>query len=306
VPAAFDADQRARVRGVQGNFWTEYIANAARLQFMGFPRALALAERGWSAEDVKDFSHFQARLTPHLDRYARMKWNHHLPALQGLTERAVFIDAATVDLKAPLPDQAITYTLDGSLPTASSPRWNGPLTIDRSLTLRARTFRKGIASEVYEGRFTREAPLKAALAPDVRLSPGLKRTKVSQRFELAKDVVIPAGSPSTVASVPAPESPRADNYGLVFEGHFYAPVTGVYAFTTHSDDGDVFFIGDRRVVDNDGSHGEKPATGQIALQAGWHPLRHLYRQLGGGQALRLDIQRPGEASRPARAEDFGH
>lgn len=38
----------------------------------------------------------------------------------------------------------------------------------------------------------------------------------------------------------------------------------------------MLYIGDRKVVDNDGSHAAVTATGRIALEAGLHPFRLLY------------------------------
>jgi hexosaminidase len=46
-------------------------------------------------------------------------------------------------------------------------------------------------------------------------------------------------------------------------------------------------IGDRVVIDNDGSHGAEERRGMIALRAGLHPLRVDYFQATGGAALSL-------------------
>ncbi|MFQ7503364.1 MAG: PA14 domain-containing protein [Alistipes finegoldii] len=51
------------------------------------------------------------------------------------------------------------------------------------------------------------------------------------------------------------------------------PERGVWEFMTKSDDGSVLTIGDRKVVDNDGSHASVMATGRVALEAGLHPIR---------------------------------
>lgn len=45
---------------------------------------------------------------------------------------------------------------------------------------------------------------------------------------------------------------------------------------TKSDDGSVLVIGDRKVVDNDGSHASVMATGRVALEAGLHPYTLMY------------------------------
>lgn len=57
-------DERKYVLGVQGNLWTEYIADYDYAQYMTLPRLSAIAEVGWSYEN-KDYASFIDRL-PHL------------------------------------------------------------------------------------------------------------------------------------------------------------------------------------------------------------------------------------------------
>ena len=70
VPPAL-ADHAARVLGVQGNIWTEYIPTEAQVAYMAFPRALALAEVGWTPAAGRSLAGFHGRLAAHrplLDR----------------------------------------------------------------------------------------------------------------------------------------------------------------------------------------------------------------------------------------------
>ncbi|MDP8209378.1 MAG: family 20 glycosylhydrolase, partial [Candidatus Stygibacter australis] len=47
--AAIDKDtNKALILGVQGNIWTERITYPDQVSYMAFPRALAIAETGWS------------------------------------------------------------------------------------------------------------------------------------------------------------------------------------------------------------------------------------------------------------------
>ena len=50
------------VCGVQSNLWTEYVHNADRLDYMAFPRLIALAEKAWTREENMDYEDFQRRL----------------------------------------------------------------------------------------------------------------------------------------------------------------------------------------------------------------------------------------------------
>ena len=67
IPAELNADQAKYIKGVQGNLWTEYIKSSALAEYMLFPRAVALAEVGWSKQKP-GFDHFTNRLIPYLKR----------------------------------------------------------------------------------------------------------------------------------------------------------------------------------------------------------------------------------------------
>lgn len=53
--------ERQRIRGVQGNLWTEYIATPAHVEHMLYPRLLALAEIAWRGGPATDFTDFRRR-----------------------------------------------------------------------------------------------------------------------------------------------------------------------------------------------------------------------------------------------------
>lgn len=55
-------EQAARIIGVQGNVWTEYMWSAKDVNRMVFPRAHAIAEIGWSTPERRDYSSFLRRL----------------------------------------------------------------------------------------------------------------------------------------------------------------------------------------------------------------------------------------------------
>ena len=64
VPPAL-ASHAAHVLGVQGNIWTEYMATESQVQYMAFPRALALAEVAWTPAELRSPADFRDRLAAH-------------------------------------------------------------------------------------------------------------------------------------------------------------------------------------------------------------------------------------------------
>jgi hexosaminidase len=58
-------EAQSHILGVQCNLWTEYIATPEHLEYMLFPRVLALSELQWCAPERKDFARFKADLDAH-------------------------------------------------------------------------------------------------------------------------------------------------------------------------------------------------------------------------------------------------
>ena len=54
-------EEASKVRGLQANIWTEYLYDMGLVEYMAWPRALALAERAWSDCDPRDYKSFRSR-----------------------------------------------------------------------------------------------------------------------------------------------------------------------------------------------------------------------------------------------------
>ncbi len=76
VPADLTAEQQKLVQGLQACVWGESIPTEARMQFMVFPRAIALAEKAWAPRNEHDWNSFLPRLTKHFKRLEVMKVNY--------------------------------------------------------------------------------------------------------------------------------------------------------------------------------------------------------------------------------------
>ena len=61
VPASLTAEQAKLVYGVQGNLWVEYIPTPEHVEYMIYPRMLALAEIAWSTPERKSWPDFHTR-----------------------------------------------------------------------------------------------------------------------------------------------------------------------------------------------------------------------------------------------------
>jgi len=67
VPDGFTAQDEAHVLGIEACVWTEFIESERYLEFMTYPRLLALAEIAWRPKGPRDEAEFNARLEPHIE-----------------------------------------------------------------------------------------------------------------------------------------------------------------------------------------------------------------------------------------------
>ena len=76
IPAALDSLQAKHVLGTQGQIWTEYQRTPKNVEYMVFPRLVALAEVAWTPRDQKNAADFRARLDTHLGRLRILDVNY--------------------------------------------------------------------------------------------------------------------------------------------------------------------------------------------------------------------------------------
>jgi len=67
-PASIAPEQRKHILGLQGNLWAEMMRSEARVTYMAYPRAAALAEVAWSPAKRIHWDDFQKRLEKQLPR----------------------------------------------------------------------------------------------------------------------------------------------------------------------------------------------------------------------------------------------
>jgi hexosaminidase len=145
VVDSFTPEQAAHVIGAQGNVWSEYIATPEQVEYMTFPRALALAEVLWSPKDARSWDDFADRLAPQFGRLSRLNvaTARHFFKVKQIVEQNDR-GQPVVKLRTNAHDP-VHYTLDGTDPTPASARFEAPIVLDRTTTVKAIAVQDGKA-----------------------------------------------------------------------------------------------------------------------------------------------------------------
>ncbi|MBL0745871.1 family 20 glycosylhydrolase [Chryseolinea lacunae] len=289
VPEQLTGTDATKIIGLQANIWTEYIPTVARLDYQTMPRMMALAEAAWNT--TKDWNSFNERLQQHYSRLDQMNIKYRLPDLPALEKHVVFTDTAQLALTLPVGVVETRFTTNGGEPTT---RYEHPIRIDSTTTVNLLTVGSGERpGNRYTIRFEQQTYLAAVSTQD--LLPGLScRYFEGPSYNSVSKIDAKDFKKQTVApNISLPTYPKANSFGLIFEGFIDVPAEGIYTFYLTSDDGSVLQIGDRMVVNDDGYHSAREVSGQIALAKGVHPITLKYFEGGGGGSLRLLYKGPG-------------
>ncbi|HZO76288.1 MAG TPA: family 20 glycosylhydrolase [Ktedonobacteraceae bacterium] len=66
------SEQEQHILGAQCNLWSEYVSTTQHLEYLLFPRAIALSEVVWTPKERLAFSDFRERLAMHEARLASL------------------------------------------------------------------------------------------------------------------------------------------------------------------------------------------------------------------------------------------
>jgi hexosaminidase len=76
LPAALPAAQAVHVLGSQAQLWTEFMTAPRDVEYMAWPRLLALAEGLWTPGPLKDYDGFLQRMPAALGRLQAQDVNY--------------------------------------------------------------------------------------------------------------------------------------------------------------------------------------------------------------------------------------
>jgi alpha-L-fucosidase len=199
----------------------------------------------------------------------------------------------TVSMQAAA-NETIYYTTDGTEPTTSSAIYSKPFALAKSATIKARTFSNGVLpGSSAEETVIRHEWQKAVAVNNATAGIAYKYFEPTGKIDLNAITSSTAVKSGVATTINESVKQRKEKYALSFEGYVKVNKDGVYHFSTLSDDGSKLFINELEVVNNDGEHGSVEKTGKAALKKGYHKIRVVYFDSGGGNELKVYWQPEG-------------
>ena len=134
IPEELTEEESKYVLGAQGNVWTEYMKTEKQVEYMAFPRAVALSEVVWSSPENKNYSDFINRLEQYQKRLDQLDVNYanHMYSVKGELKNTE--GNVTYQLNATSSSYPIYYATDESAP---SKLYVNPIPVDSSMTIKA-------------------------------------------------------------------------------------------------------------------------------------------------------------------------
>lgn len=293
VPAALEADRSHHIMGAQANIWTEYIKTDEHVEYMAFPRLMALAERVWSPEEVRNFEDFQLRLMPQYRMLDRLNVHYRIPNPIGFDPIATLADEAVVELSAAHEGGCLQYTLDGTDPADDA--YCHPSITQRIPLMEGAIATVKVVSVTSTGRRSdvRELEVKHLMmmpgTPRSSQSPGLERKLYNTSINRCSALDPSAEHRVGFADRPGLPSDVDGRYAQIFTGFLEIPFDGIYTLSLTSDDGSVLWVDGLVEIDNDGYHSAATKSTKLAFEYGLHPIRLCHFEGGGGATLKLEV-----------------
>ena len=274
------------VKGLQGNVWSEYLYTNDIREYRTFPRAMAIAETGWTSTELKDYNDFIRRIDNACVRLDAHNINYYIPMPEqpgGSCDFVAFTDSVSLEFTTNRPVK-IVYTLDGTLPTSKSTVYEAPLTFKENTTL-------NIASALPSGKLSKVRTItieKQTLSPAVTVekkTSGLNMEIIDGTYlnmkELEKSGMkissrkVIKDTREITSYRPYSNSMRDyKQYAAIVTGYVDIPTDGVYYF---SSDLEEIWIDGKLLINNGGQVKRFSSNDKsVALSTGLHEIKAVF------------------------------
>jgi hexosaminidase len=313
VPKELVDDEAKFILGGQANVWTEYLKTPQAVEYMAFPRMLALAEVLWSQPENKNYADFLRRLGDQLARLDKLNVNYRIPEPAGLENRIVDASGkATIELQPFVAGAKIYYTLDGSTPTTASALYDQPITLaltdGETRTLKTVTvLPNGRASSVYAAVFVRRDPVPAVDGPSGEKKQGVVWELFTPNENLPSEGVRVRGESRSIQFAQFEKlTDLKKPFVATFDGYLNVPADGIYEFQVDATWDTTIVLDGKMIIDDAGTKDRRVRSAIVPLKAGMHQLSMRYDHRGGDAVFRFLYGLKGQGLNRLYGGEFVH
>jgi hexosaminidase len=116
------------IKGGQANLWTEQLQNMRAVQYMVWPRGMAIAESVWSPKQKKNWNQFFSRVEKHFPRLDLSETKYSRAAYDPSFSVKRKDQQLQVELGTEVEGLDIYYSFDNTWPDRFYPKYTGALT----------------------------------------------------------------------------------------------------------------------------------------------------------------------------------
>lgn len=133
------------ILGAQANLWTEYIETPEHVEYMLFPRIMALSEVLWGTSKPEQYKEFQNRMIQQFPLLEKKNINYSKSIFEVTTQVSPSQtgNGIAFTLKSANDSSKIKYTTDGSNLSIQSLSYSNPIEINSNQTIKAAYFEEG-------------------------------------------------------------------------------------------------------------------------------------------------------------------
>lgn len=298
TPTGLTPQQQQYIKGVQANMWTEYMPTEDKVEYMLFPRIMALSEIAWTMPDQKDFENFNEQRVPvHLSWIDKTQTLYRVPTALGAKDTSINVTQSyALDIKPSVKGAKIYYTIDGKQPDETTTLYQGKTDIivpkgERRVLKTIVISPSGKRSPIISTLLINREPMQA----DTSVEPiqgFLKYYYVPGKFKSTVEIDTNLATKKGIANQISINkiTGKAREYGLVFTGFIKVNEDANFEFSLYSDDGSKLYINDEIIIDNDEKHARYERAAGVHLRPGFHKIKVAYFDDGPGSVLKLSVK----------------
>ena len=133
------------ILGNQANQWTEQLQNMRNVQYMTWPRGLAVAETNWSPNEKKDWKHFTKKVEKQFDVFEAANVKYAKSMYDAIVSTELNTKGELIlKMEGEVDNLRFYYTIDDQMPDNYSDEYTKPVILPTDVTLvRVQSYRDG-------------------------------------------------------------------------------------------------------------------------------------------------------------------